>query len=272
MSVCNVERVRIRDATSLAVVLAVAMSLVLAPSAVASMGNRINTANAIRTYVNGLGMTRAVTSSEPGSPAWKLALHDIALNEALVANRQRASTQSKQFVDGRAIVCPQRTTRGPTCSMLSNFATDASGHITDFVVDGIPLSRRIAIGSGRPVGITSSTGTVGLVGLESAYQAGNGQLAVIVDFASLANPPAGVLTLSEDAIRYQSIGGQSAMADSLLNERSPKNPSFRVKSARNLLRVVLFFHGQTLGGQLIVTTVGNPPTPALAGTGQVPIA
>jgi len=116
---------------------------------------------------------------------------------------------------------------------------------------------------------------IGIVGLYSAYQTASGQLVIVVDSASYiktgASPSRAVLTVQEDGIQYLTADGQKARSDSILNQRGPNAPSFKTTPTRNVLRIVLFFHNQALGGQLLVPTAGQPPAPNLVGSGQLPV-
>jgi hypothetical protein len=247
-----------------------------ATSGTAATPATASTSNVIRRYVDGLGSQRAVASSQPGSPASGLARHDLAVAQAFAANHRRQDPQQAQFSNGAALVCPKGAKAGPRCTTLTDFQNDpATGRVITFAVNTVPLDRRIAGGSGQPVAITGPAGMIGIIGLYSAYQTGSSQLVVVADFAGDippgTNPSRAVLIVQEDGIRYLAPGVQPAKPDSLLNQNGPHIPSFKVTSTRNVLRIVLFFQSQALGGQLLVSTVGRPPSPNLVGNGQLPV-
>lgn len=232
--------------------------------------------SAIRTYVESLGSRRALAASQPGSPASALARHDLALAQAFAANHQRPGPQRKQFRNGTAVVCPTSTTSGPRCTTLSQFQADARGRIRTFAVNDSPLASRVVIGSPQNrASITGPAGPIAIVGLYSAYQTGPGQLVAICDFASnrAANvgAPGAAVILQEDAIRYDDSQGHTVSSDSVLNQRAPTDPLFPAQSKQNVLRFVLFFPNSALGGQLAVSTTGQPPSPELVGSAQLAI-
>jgi len=205
----------------------------------------------------------AVRASEPGSPARKLALHNVALLQVGAAAHQRSPAGTVRVAGPVVLICPTRRARRSACLTFRDFTLSARHRLVTFTTPNGPLADRVRLGGGASAPITGPAGTLATIHLYSALESSSDDLVVVVSVtAGPVQATPGTVQVNFPLGTYVRPDGTTARPDLEVSTPTPRDGT---------LRGVFSFPSSQFGGHLVLTTTGRPPSPALAGTGALPV-